>query len=378
MIYEENINASVFKKHKTIVEIDLTAISSNIDKFRAYLKPDTKLLAMVKSSSYGCGGVKIAKFLETKGIDYLGVAYVDEGVDLRKNDIKAPILVMNTDKELFLDCIKYNLEPSVHSFEQLEYLIQEIKLKKIKTYSIHLKIDTGMHRLGFLPNEIEEVVKILNSSKSIKIKSIYSHLSDTDNQDKTYTNIQIQSFDNIVKYIEKELNSKFIKHLLNSSGIINHSNAQYDMVRLGIGLYGYSSDIEMKSILKPSIKWKSFISQIKDIPEGEHIGYNCTYKSTKPIKIAIISIGYADGFRRNLGQGKGNVSIRGIKCPVIGRVCMDMIMIDVTEIPEIEIGENVEIIGDTITMYEFSSLLETIPYEIMTNISERVKRVYIE
>lgn len=366
------------KKHKTFVEVNLSAIKHNIQVFKSQLKPKTKMLAMVKAQSYGAGLEKIALYLEKQGIDYLGVAYPDEGVELRKAGIKTPILVMNPMVEGFEDCVKYYLEPSVFSFEQLDELLHELIAQSLQNFPIHLKIDTGMKRLGFDPKEIPRLMEILQAQPEILVKGVYSHLADSDNRrDKRFTDIQMQRFTDACNLISKYVSSPFMAHLLNSEGIANYPEAQFDMVRIGIGMYGLSGNPFLVKKLKPVISWKSTISQIKNISKGESVGYSRSFVADKNTVIAIVPVGYADGFRRSLSNEKGNVVVNGQNCSVIGRVCMDMIMIDVSKI-NVKTGDAVEIIGESQSLLQFAEMMQTIPYEILTSISKRVHRTYLE
>lgn len=366
------------KNHKTFVEVDLTAVRSNIARFKSLLHPNTKLLAMVKAQSYGSGVEKMAAFFEQQGMDYLGVAYADEGVELRKQGIKLPILVMNAEEDGFEDCINYQLEPTIYSFNQLDQFIKELIFHGQSAYPIHLKLDTGMKRLGFEIKDLPRVCEILQAQPEIRVKSVYSHLADSDNRrDKRFTEHQIKQFHQGTQLLNQHLNYHFDRHILNSEGIANYPNAQYDMVRLGIGMYGISSSPSLKQKLQPVLKWLSAVSQIKELSKGESVGYNRTFIAEKSTKIAIIPVGYADGFRRNLSNGKGGVYIHETFCPTVGRVCMDMIMVDVTKI-HVKEGDRVEIIGLKQPIEKFAAQMETIAYEVMTSISKRVHRVYLE
>lgn len=365
------------KKHKTIVEINLENIRSNLTFYKSHLKPATKILAMVKASSYGSGGEEIALFLEKQGVGYLGVAYADEGVELRKAGVQIPIMVMNAEEEGFGDCIQYNLEPAIYSFEQLDEFIKEIIFENKTDYPINLKIDTGMNRLGFNPSDLNRIIEILQAQPEVKIKSVYSHLADSDNlDDKSFTRNQIDIFQSVVNTLKANLDYSFLSHICNSEGILNFPEAQLDMVRIGIGMYGISSNPKMAKQLNPVLSWKSVVSQVKTIEQNETIGYNCSYLAKQQMQIAVIPVGYADGFRRTLSNGKGSVYIDNKKCPVVGKVCMDMIMVDVTNL-NIKSGDTVEIIGNNKSIQTLAEEMETIPYEVMTGISKRVHRIYI-
>lgn len=366
------------KKHKTYVEINLSAIKHNIQVFKSQLKPSTKMLAMVKAQSYGAGLEKIGLYLEKQGIDYLGVAYPDEGVELRKAGIKVPILVMNPVDEGFEECIKYQLEPTVFSFEQLNELLHELIFQGVQNFPVHVKIDTGMRRLGFDFKELPRLMEITQAQPEIAIKGIYSHLADSDNRrDKRFTDLQIKRFIEACNYISSNYVGKFITHLLNSEGIANFPEAQFNMVRIGIGMYGVSSNPALVKKLRPVISWKSTVSQVKQIHKGESVGYSRSFVADKNMEIAIVPVGYADGFRRCLSNGVGSVVINGQICNVVGRVCMDMIMVDVTK-KFIKTADAVELIGEKITLSQFAEKMQTISYEVLTSISKRVHRTYIE
>lgn len=366
------------KNHATYVEIDLRAVRNNLNVFKSLLKPETKLLSMVKAQAYGSGGDKMVRFIEQQNVDYLGVAYADEGVELRKAGIKLPILVMNTEEENFEDCIQYALEPAIFSLQQMDAFVKELILHEKQNHPVHLKIDTGMHRLGFDPSEITKITTYIKSQPEIYVKSVYSHLADADNlRDKRFTEQQIKIFNQSCELIYKQLNYPFMRHILNSEGIANFKEAQFEMVRLGIGLYGISTNHSLKRKLHPVFSWYSSITQIKQIKKGESIGYARSYFAKEDMKIAIIPVGYADGFRRSLGNGVGQIYIGNKACAVLGRVCMDMIMVDVSK-AKVKEGELVEIIGKHQTIEQFANLLNTIPYEVMTSLSQRVARIYLE
>jgi alanine racemase len=366
------------KKHKTFVEINLSAIKHNVQVYKSQLKPTTKMLAMVKAQSYGAGLEKIGLYLEKQGIDYLGVAYPDEGVELRKAGIKVPVLVMNPVDEGFEDCIKNQLEPTVFSFEQLDELLRELIFQGVQNFPIHVKIDTGMKRLGFDFKELPRLMEVIQAQPEIAIKGVYSHLADSDNRrDKRFTDLQIRRFVDACNYISANYAEKFITHLLNSEGIANFPEAQFNMVRIGIGMYGVSSNPTNAKKLRPVVSWKSTVSQVKQIHKGESVGYSRSFVADKNMEIAIVPVGYADGFSRSLSNGVGSVVINGQMCNLVGRVCMDMIMVDVTK-KFVKTGDRVELIGDKITLSQFAEKMQTISYEVLTSISKRVHRTYIE
>jgi Alr-MurF fusion protein len=371
-------NLFQLKKHKTRVEIDLSAVKKNLSFFRNSIHKNCKILVMVKASSYGSGAEKMAEYLEKNGVEYLGVAYIDEGIELRKHGVTLPILVMNPDEDGFNDLIKFNLEPSIYSFDMLENFVKALINNSSENYPIHLKFDTGMHRLGFEMEEKQSLLEYIQAQPEVKIQSIYSHLADSDNyESKTYTLEQIKNFNKIVSYFSEKLSYNFMKHLLNSEAITRFPEAQFDMVRIGIGLYGISSNPDLKRELFSAISWTSIISQIKTIHKDESVGYGRKFTAEKETKIATIPVGYADGFKRNLSLGKGGMFVSGKFCPVVGNVCMDMTMIDVSEIT-CEIGDKVEIIGEHQKIEHLAEAMQTIPYEVLTSLSKRLQRVYVE
>jgi len=366
------------RKHKTQVEINLSAVRANLDYFRSLTDRHTRLLVMVKASSYGSGAEKMAEFLQKSGVEYLGVAYADEGVELREHGITLPILVMNAEEDGFDSIIEHRLEPAIYSHELMDNFVKALITHNQENYPVHLKFDTGMRRLGFEPQEAEQVLDLFQAQPEVSVKGVYSHLADSDNpDDNSFTLHQIQLFEEVTAVLEKRLTYPFIKHLLNTEGVQRFPQAQYDMVRLGIGLYGYSSNPEVQAQLKPAIAWKSVISQLKHIQTGESVGYNRTYIADRPRTIAIVPVGYADGFRRSLSAGKGTMVVNGQICPVLGRVCMDMTMIDVTDLA-VQVGDTVEIIGENQPIRTLAQQMDTMAYEVLTSISRRVQRVYLE
>lgn len=365
-------------KHRTIVEINLSAIKHNVSFYQSRLPKEVKILAMVKASSYGSGAEKVAPYLQHAGITNFGVAFADEGVELRKAGITGSIVVMNPDSEHSDLIIEHQLEPAIYSFEQLDEFITALIHRKTSAYPIHLKFDTGMHRLGFAPADKERVLAIVNSQPEVRIQGVYSHLADADNPNQnTFTQKQLAVFDSIVSYFREHSSDSFLAHILNSEGSLRYPESCYDMIRLGISMYGYTENKDLKPSLQASVSWFSSISQIKAVPKGDFIGYGCSYEAPEDMTIAIVPVGYADGFRRSLSNGKGSVFIHGIKCPVVGRVCMDMIMVDVSSVTA-KINDPVEIIGVNQPMEVFAKSMDTIPYEVMTGLSRRMHRVYVE
>ena len=366
------------QKHDTVLEINLNAILHNINVHKSLLKPETKMCAMVKAYSYGLGGYEIAEFLQHHHIDYLGVAYADEGVDLRKNGITTPILVMNPEQGSYDVIIDYNLEPEIYSLRVLELFANQLQLKGIQQkYPIHIKVETGMHRLGFKEHEIDELVENLKKY-NVKVASIFSHLSSADvPEEDDYTMEQIHTFQRVSSKISEALGYQPIRHILNTAGITYYSDYQFEMVRIGIGMVGISANPKVKNQLQSAVTFKTVISQISEVKQGDSIGYNRKYKAEKDTRIATIPVGYADGIPRLIGNKKGFVGIQNQKVSIVGNICMDMLMVDLQNIKAKE-GDEVIIFNGNPTLEEFSGYCQTIPYEVLTSISRRVKRIYIK
>ena len=361
------------KNHETLLEVNLNGISENFHFYKTLLKKETKVMAMVKAFSYGNGSYEIAHHLEYHNADYLAVAYIDEGIALRKKGITTRIMVLNVKGSQFNELINNCLEPEIYSFKQLKTLQVELKKLNLKNYPIHLKVDTGMRRLGFESHEINDLISLISKQQEIQIASVFSHLASSENNlDKSFTSRQIDQFTAICNDIEAQTNNPILKHILNSSGIINYPEAQFDMVRLGIGLYGIGNEK-----LQNCSSLKSTISQIKNVPAGESIGYNRSYFADKTMRIAIVAIGYADGLNRALSNKKGCVYIHGEKANIIGNICMDMCMVDISHI-EAKEGDEVIIWNTQKHILNLAEKLNTIPYEILTNVSQRVKRVFVK
>jgi alanine racemase len=365
----------IHKTHQTSLEINLTALSNNIKYYKQKLSNNTKLMAMVKAFGYGAGYKEIAVVIQHSKVDYLGVAYTDEGVELRKQKISLPIVVMNMEDYSFEDIITYQLEPSIYSIDQLEQFIKFLIEQKILSYPIHLKIDTGMYRLGFLENEIQYLVDTIINQPEVYVKGIFSHLAAADDiKEDDFTNKQIKLFYKISNKIEASIGYEPIKNILNSSGIERFKSHELDMVRLGVGMYGISSKENLETV--STLKTK--ISQIKLVKANSSIGYGRSEYVTEDTLIGIIPIGYADGFNRSLSNGKGTVWIKGKYIPVIGRISMDMTMINLSTLIDVKVGEEVEIFGKNRPIEELAKQLNTIPYEVLTSVSARVVRTYIE
>lgn len=362
------------KVHGTRLEINLDALVNNLNFYKSKLKPETKLMVMVKAFAYGSGSYEVANLLQFHRVDYLTVAYTDEGVDLRRNGITLPIMVMNPAPETFDKLLSFNLEPEVYSFRILQKLLEHLDGQPAK---IHLKIDTGMRRLGFEEKEIAALVQVLNENKNLTVASAFSHLAGSDEaKHNDFSHQQIATYTRSVEALEKGLGYKFIKHIANSPAIIRFPEAHFDMVRLGIGLYGVEVNGLEQSHLQTVGTLKTVISQIKHVPTGESIGYGRRGLAQHPdTTLATIAIGYADGFSRGFSRGVGSVKVNGQLAPVVGNICMDMCMIDITGIAAQE-GDEVVIFDDTLTISALAEKINTIPYEIITNISARVKRVF--
>ena len=367
------------KEHHTILSINLDAIAHNLKQYKSLLRPSTKIMAMVKAFSYGSGGYEIASLLEFNKIDYLAVAYADEGVELRKAGITLPIMVMNSELNTFESLIDNNLEPEIFSCTILNEFENFLKSNAINYYPVHIKIDTGMHRLGFSEDDMHSLCVLLQGNTSVKIASVFTHLvaADNKNEDK-FTLLQSDIFEKCCNEIEHYLGYKFIKHLANTAGISRHPQLQKDMVRLGIGLYGVESNKKMQSALKNVTTLTTTISQIKRVRAGDTVGYGRNAKLKRDSIIATVRIGYADGYPRNLSNGKGQMILKDKLAPVVGNVCMDMTMLDITDLNDAKEGDEVIVFGEALPLSKIAEWAETIPYEIMTGISQRVKRVYFE
>jgi alanine racemase len=362
------------KVHQTVLEINLDAIYHNLNLFRQHLNQGTRIMAMVKAFAYGAGPSEIARLLEYHRIDYLAVAFADEGTELREAGVSLPIVVMNPEASAFSNMIKYNLEPEIYSFSLLEKFADAASRHGLVQYPVHIKIDTGMHRLGFMPGEIEKLISQIMHLNSIKIVSVFSHLAASEDSSlDDFTRKQADIFISSTDRIREATGSGFLRHILNSAGIIRFPEYQFEMVRPGIGLYGVSS--AGLPGLRPAGRYITRISQLKLIPKGEPVGYGCTDISGDPRIIAILPVGYADGLDRRLGNRNGSLYISGKVIPIIGNVCMDMCMADVTGL-NVKEGDDAEIFGENISVDEMARTCGTIAYEILTSIPSRVKRIF--
>ncbi|MDD2322461.1 MAG: bifunctional UDP-N-acetylmuramoyl-tripeptide:D-alanyl-D-alanine ligase/alanine racemase [Bacteroidales bacterium] len=377
----ERINHTLQKKdHETILEVNMEAMIHNLKYYRDQLLPHVKIMAMVKAFSYGSGSVEIASLLQFHHVDYLAVAFTDEGIDLRQNGITLPVLVLNPERESFNALLKYHLEPEIFSFFSYDYLIAAIVETGYATaenpVKIHIKLDTGMHRLGFCPADIPDLIQKLMEHPEIKVGSVFSHLASAGNpKDDDFTLEQISLFDNMASLITEGLDYPVCRHILNSDGIIRFSDYQMDMVRLGISMYGISMIPEVQKSLENVCSFKSIILQIKALKRGESVGYDRAFIAQRDTTVAIVPVGYADGLNRAFSDGIGQLFIRDMSVPIIGKICMDMCMLDVTGIPCAE-GDEVVIFDEKHTVRQLAEKIKTIPYEMLSTISRRVKRVY--
>ena len=369
------------KSHETVLEINLDNLVKNLNYYRGKLKKDTKMMVMVKAFAYGSGNYEVSNALAFHHVDYLTVAYADEGVELRNRGIKLPIMVMTPETNTFDTIILNNLEPDIYSFRclsQLEDAINQLDKPLDKPVGIHIKVDTGMHRLGFLPDEIDALIERVKSNPKLKIMSVFSHFATSDMpEEDDFVMHQIKQFELMSSKIVASFPYKIIRHILNTAGISRFTEYQYDMVRLGIGVYGVAICDEDRGKLHNVMSLKTTIKQIKEYGPGETIGYGRHGKITKPSRIAVIPIGYADGLRRQLGNGKACFWVNGKPAPIIGNICMDLTMIDVTGIDCLE-DDTAVLFDDNHPIEVIADACDTIPYEIMTRISQRVKRIYVK
>ncbi len=368
------------KAHETVLEINLNALVHNLNFYRSRLRPGVKIMAMVKAFSYGSGSFEIANTLQFHNVDYLAVAYADEGIELRKAGINIPIMVMNPEEQSYESMISYQLEPEIFSFRILNLFNDAIKRnsKKEVQVPVHLKLDTGMHRLGFEEEDVNELIVRIKNSRHIVVRSVFTHLAASDEEEHDdFTRLQISRFQKMSDTIRSHFNYPIYRHILNSSGISRFPDAQMEMVRLGIGMYGVSPNISEATQLQNVSTLKTTISQIKNIQEGDSVGYSRKGQALKNTVIATVPIGYADGLNRRLGNGRGHMYINGLPVPIIGNVCMDMCMLDITDIQANE-GDEVLVFGDIHPITEVAREMGTIAYEVLTNVSRRVKRVYYQ
>ena len=364
------------KVHETILEINLNALVDNLNHYRSKLKPDTKMVCMVKASAYGAGSYEIAKTLQDHRVDYLAVAVADEGSELRKAGITSSIIIMNPELTSFKTLFDYKLEPEVYNFHLLNELIKAAEKEGVTNFPIHIKLDTGMHRLGFAPSEVPELIHRLKRQSAVIPRSVFSHLVGSDStQFDAFTRRQIETFEQATEELQSAFPHKILRHICNTAGIARYPGAQFDMVRLGVGLYGV--DPFANRMLHNVSTLKTTILQIRDVPQEETVGYSRKGRLDRDSRIAAIPIGYADGLNRHLGNGRAWCLVNGRRAPYVGNICMDVCMIDVTDI-DCKEGDKVIIFGEGLPVTELAEILDTIPYEILTSVSTRVKRVYYQ
>ena len=372
------------KVHETILEVNLNAVVDNLNYYRSFLKPETKLVCMVKADAYGAGAVEVAKTLQEHRVDYLAVAVADEGVTLRHNGITQNIMIMNPEMTAFKTMFDYDLEPEVYSFRLMDALIRAAEQQGITGWPVHIKLDTGMHRLGFDPEkDIDEVIRRLKNQNAIIPRSVFSHFVGSDSDDfDNFSAMQFQKFDVASKKLQSAFSHKILRHMDNSAAIQHFPERQLDMCRLGLGLYGYDPRATENAVspaaLRPVSTLKTTILQLRNVPKEETVGYSRKGILTRDSVIAAIPIGYADGLNRHLGRGACYCLVNGQKAPYVGNICMDVAMIDVTDIPNVHEGDMVEIFGEHLPASVLSDVLQTIPYEVLTSVSNRVKKVYFQ
>ncbi len=376
----ESISALLEQKvHQTVMEIDLSAMIHNLKEYQKHLRPATKMMAMVKAFSYGSGSAEVARVLQFHKVDYLAVAYADEGVELRKAGISLPIMVMNVDEAGFDAMVSFDLEPEIYSFGIYQAFHKYLSRQGIRQFPVHIKLNTGMNRLGFEVEDAGPLARMLSQKDTMAVRSVFSHLvaSEAAEHD-AFTAQQVALFEQGCRVLGQWLPYPFIRHIANSAAIFRNAAYQFDMVRLGIGLYGVDSAAEGKISLATVTTLTSTIAQLRTVKAGETIGYSRKGIVQRESRIATVRIGYADGFSRRLGNGMGHMFVNGMLAPVIGSVCMDMTMIDVTDVPGIKEGDKVEVFGKNLPVQQVAAWSGTIAYEVLTGISQRVKRVYVE
>ncbi|MGN1247655.1 MAG: alanine racemase [Paludibacteraceae bacterium] len=372
---EDEINRRILAQtHETVMQVNLRAMVDNVRYFKGLLRPTTQLTCMVKAFAYGAGSVEVSRALQDSGlVDYLAVAVADEGCELRRAGITLPIIIMDPEVAALDLILENNLQPNIYSFQSLENILEAASAKGLEDYPIHIKIDSGMHRLGFYMEEIPALIERLRGQRAVRVQSVFSHLAGSDEpQFDDFTRQQIQYFDTCAETLKSGLRYPILKHICNSAGIERFADFQFDMCRLGIGLYGISFN---GAALKTVCSLKTTILSLKTVKAGETIGYGRHTLLHEDRQIAVIPIGYADGFDRRFSNYGGSVIVRGMRCPVVGNVCMDQAMVDVTG-ADAQVGDEVEIFGERLSLNELAARLDTIPYEVLTSVSRRVKRVY--
>lgn len=362
--------------HNSVLEVNLDALKYNIDYFKSKLNADTKLICMLKAEAYGMGAVRIAHYLQRYGCHYLAVAYASEGIVLRQAGVELPIIVLDPMDEVVESMVEYNLEPEVFSFEFLEQLTLKLRKMGVTDYPIHIKVDSGMHRAGFQQQELAQLLTQLREMHEVKVVSVFSHLVGADEAEfDDYTREQIDYFSQFASQLIEGLNRPIMRHILNSSGIERFPEAQMEMVRLGIGMWGVSANgVALRNV----VSLKSRVSQLRDVAANETVGYSRRGVLKRDSRIALVPIGYADGVDRRLGNGHLSVKIGDTFCPIVGNVCMDLMMVDVTDAPLCSVGDEVVIFGDEQNADYVANILDTIPYEVLTSIAPRVRRRYVK
>jgi alanine racemase len=364
--------------HQTRLEIDLHALRQNIRTYQSVLKSGVKIMAMVKSFAYGSGGVEIARVMQEEGISYLGVAYADEGVALRAGGIRIPIMVMNAEPTAFDSMVEHRLEPVLYAWDLVQAFHQYLQRQGELNYPVHIEVETGMHRLGMEGSELERTIELLTHTDAFRVQSIFSHLSaGEDPREDAFSSVQFERLGKAIDLLRTR-QGNFLRHIANSAAAIRKPDWQLDMVRIGIGLYGIDPAVSDRIQLQPVARLLATVAQIKTLQPGDSVSYNRKTIVDHATRIATVRLGYADGFPRRLGNGVGHVMIRGKKAPVVGTVCMDMFMVDITDVSPVQVGDEVIVFGAELPITELAALAGTIPYEIMTGISQRVKRVYVE
>jgi len=368
---ERVVNQIEERNHGTVLEVNFESLRHNLNQYRHILQPETKMMVMVKANAYGSGILEVSNFLQHEQVDMLGVAYVDEAIQLRQNGIDLPIMIMNPHISSFSQFERFNLQAEIFSLAHLRQLLRDVP----ERISIHLKIDTGMHRLGFSEKEIPELITLLKANSNITVESIFTHFSSSDSaEEDSFTSHQASTFDEIYSTLSQAIGSNPIKHACNSPAMVRFPQYHYDMVRLGIGLHGF--DPADSLALRPAAQLKTVVSQIQELEEGDTVGYSRKGKLTRKSRIAILPLGYEDGYLRVFGNGNSCVLVNGTLCPTVGNICMDMTMVDVTDASANE-GDQVTVFGKNPSIQDLAETAKTIPYEILTNIGGRVKRVFV-
>ncbi len=374
---EDTINRRILRQtHETVMQINLTALTNNVRAYRKLLKPETKLVCMVKAFAYGAGSVEVSRALQSAGVaDYLAVAVADEGAELRRAGINLPIIVMDPEEAAMDVILDNNLEPNIYSFPVLQLFREAVQRRGLEQYPVHIKIDSGMHRLGFYKEEMDDLVAALEG-KWLRVRSVFSHLAAADDKSfDNFTRSQIAYFSEAVETLRKGLHYDFLRHILNSAGIERFTADEMDMCRLGIGMYGFAVEAPLSAQLRPVCTLKTTLLSVKTVPAHSSIGYGCHTVVNEDRRIAVIPIGYADGFDRRFSNYGGEVIVRGKRCPVVGNVCMDQAMVDVTG-TDAQPGDQALIFGEQLRVEELAERLGTITYEILTSVSRRVQRAY--